>query len=580
MHSFGIAHVAALAALCGVASARQVTFAVVAFGQKAEVNVGGTNHALSPPWPQDPYYNATIDVPDNVNKYTYVVDGKPEGFDRSLDAGSTRTMNDFYGRQITYQAMPQFRPAFNDAKGQWTRASKPEIFDRGYIPTVHFSGDSADTYMVSANDATVDVLFIGPTQALKYSGVKASAKNTEFAKAQLKVDFPGEVFYGRSTIKLRNSETDPTLLREQIYIEMLRAIGAPSQETVKARVYYNKKEYGLLELQDEAFNEGFISQLFYGNATKPATMGVPLDCSTGADFSPAGPYDAFQQKNPARAETNQRVAALSKALAALDVSNQAAIAEFEKSWFDIESFFKAMAMEYLTGHWDSYWFFSTNFVVYDDPTESSQGTNKFYFIDQDFDQTFGTSFGPPYNTAGAQATAGSYKDLVNRQWKLDPLDAPNRSMVEKLLKPPSILAPRFEKILIGIVKSVFNPDILNSKLEALVKRYRPEVEWDRQVKRPHQGTNQWTIQDFDTGLKSAVGPVQWGLTQWVTERATAVSKEFQFDWDKTPLAVASTISQAKPNERISGRDKTSDGFAIRPASVLLAAAAAAVVALV
>lgn len=580
MHSFGIAHLAALAALCGVTSARKVTFAVVAFGQKAEVNVGGTVHALNVPWPMDPFYNATIEVPDNVNKYSYVVDGKPETFERSLEAGTTATMNDFYGREITYQAMPQFRPAFNDAKGQWTRASAPEIFDRGYIPTVHFSGASADSYMAAATDATVDVLFVGPKQALKYTGVQASAKNAEFAKAQLKVEFPGQVFYGRSTIKLRNSETDPTLLREQVYVEMLRAIGAPSQETVKTRVYFNKKAYGLLELQDEAFDEGFINQLFYGNSTqKPASMGVPLDCSTGADFSAAGPYDAFQQKNPARAETNSRVAAMSKALAALDVTNQGAIDQFEKSWFDIESFFKAMAMEYLTGHWDGYWYFSTNFVVYDDPTESAQGTNKFYFIDQDFDQTFGSAFGPPYSPPGAQATASSYKELVGRQWKLDAFDAPNRAMVDKLMKPPSILVPRFEKTLSGIVKSVFNPDILNSKLEALVKRYRPEVEWDRQIQRPHQGLSLWTIQDFDAGLKGPTGTVGWGLTQWVQERATAVAKEFNFEWDKTPLALVNTVVSTKPNESFTNT-RTSDGFAIRPASVLLAAAAAALAVLV
>ncbi|KAG5460896.1 MAG: hypothetical protein BJ554DRAFT_7003, partial [Olpidium bornovanus] len=280
------------------------------------------------------------------HRYKYVVDGKPEGFERALDGTADRTLNDFYGREVTHQAMPQFRAPFDDdPKGHWTRQSKSEIFDDGYIPTVHFSGQAADKYMVSAQDATVDVLFVGRTQAQKFTvrGVAASAKNTEFAKAQLKIDFTGDVFYGRSAIKLRNSESDATMMREQLYGEMLRAAGAPVQESVKARVYYNKKPYGLLELQDQTSNGGFIAELFYGSGVaRPAALGVPLECSTGADFSPDGPYDAFQQIDAKRQETNSRVADLSKALAALDVANADAVAEFEKSWFDIESFFKAM----------------------------------------------------------------------------------------------------------------------------------------------------------------------------------------------------------------------------------------------
>ncbi|KAG5455475.1 MAG: coth protein-domain-containing protein [Olpidium bornovanus] len=349
-----------------MASARPVTFAVVGFGQEAAVRIGGTSYPLEAPWPADPYYNGTVEVPADAKTYNYVIDGKPEPFDRVLGDDVAKTLNEFYGREITYQPMPQFNSAFSDKNGAWTRSSRAEIFDGGYIPTVHFSGANAENYIVTAEDATVDVLFVGPTEAVKYEvhisrrdenkkELRGRASVLLTQSAQLKVEFNGEVFYGRSTIKLRNSEPDATLMREQLYVEMLRAAGAPTIETNKARVYYNKKAYGLLELQDQANNEGFIAELFYGNrGQRPDPLGVPLDCSTGADFTPNGPYDAFQQKNEERSETNSRVALLSKALAGLDVTSEAAIAEFNKSSFDIDSFFKAMAMEYLAGHWDSY----------------------------------------------------------------------------------------------------------------------------------------------------------------------------------------------------------------------------------
>ncbi|KAG5462106.1 MAG: hypothetical protein BJ554DRAFT_5598 [Olpidium bornovanus] len=141
-------------------------------------------------------------------------------------------------------------------------------------------------------------------------------------------------------------------------------------------------------------------------------------------------------------------------------------------------------------------------------------------------------------------------------------------MVNKLLKAPSVLAPRFEKILAGLVREVFNPDAVGFRLDALAKRYRAEIEWDRQVARPHAGLKPWTIQDFDAGLKGPVGPIQWGLVQWVEQRATAVSREFNFEWNKAPLAVS-------PAPGVPGGAVGPSSAAAPHASALIAAAAAA-----
>lgn len=524
--------------------ARPVTFAVVAFGTDVKVDVGGTVTALAAPFPGDPYFNGTVEVPDTAQSYKYVVDAAAEAFDRSLDPTLTKTFNDFFNRKNTIELQPQFGFALPDdaQRAQWTRNSRPEIFNDSYIPTVHFSGPNADSWIKNAGNAQVNVMFISQLDVLTFQNVPASTKNDDFAKAALKLTFPGEVFYGRSSIKFRSSEEDSTLLRERIYSDMMQAAGCPTTGTVHARVYYNSKPVGLYILQDDATNDGFIASMFYGNPNdqinRPPTLGIPMDGATGADFAykEGTPltYDSFIP--PAGTVFNpQRIAAVSKALHDLDVSNAAAIADFESGWFDIETFFRAIAFEYLTGHWDSYWFFTTNFVVYDDPTESTNGRFKFYFIDQDFDQTFGVSLGPPYNMDGVEFPKKSYTELLTRKWKLDPLDAENRTIVNKLINPPSILKPRFEGILTSTVKHLFNPIAFKRKVDALNQRFRPEVEWDRAISpRPHAGkTYGFTIQDFDVGINTATnkGGDGWGIMEWVTIRATAVAAEFNFQWD-------------------------------------------------
>lgn len=179
---------------------------------------------------------------------------------------------------------------------------------------------------------------------------------------------------------------------------------------------------------------------------------------------------------------------------------------------------------------------TTRYTVYDDPTESNNGRSKFYFIDQDFDQTFGVNIGPQYNSVGADFTKQSYTTLLKDRWKITELDAETRTIINKLIRTPgSILKSRFENILISIVKRLFNPVAFKRKIDGLSQRFRPEVEWDRTISpRPRAGKSYgFTIEDFDTGLTgpSVKGGAAWGLMQWVTERATAVASEFNFQWD-------------------------------------------------
>ncbi|ORX76976.1 hypothetical protein BCR32DRAFT_283642 [Anaeromyces robustus] len=56
--------------------------------------------------------------------------------------------------------------------------------------------------------------------------------------------------------------------------------------------------------------------------------------------------------------------------------------------FDMPEFgYPALTLEYLAGHWESYWSLSTNFITYHSKDVGAAGY-KLYFVEQDFNQTW------------------------------------------------------------------------------------------------------------------------------------------------------------------------------------------------
>jgi len=286
-------------------------------------------------------------------------------------------------------------------------------------------------------------------------------------------------------------------------------------------------------------SKDFIKTQFFGadNMTRPDPLGVYLDATTGADFALDTNIAAFV---PPKNQSNAVISTLIQALADLDIVNDAAVDAFSRNWFDIDYFFRAIAVEYLAGSYDSYWFMTTNFVVYNDPTESTPTTNKFYFIDQDFDQSFGVNLSPIYNPYGANYTKISYTAYVNKTWSVVGYDAPRRTMVDRLLSNPTYRT-KFESILKTIVEGVYNPIALGRRIDAISNRIRPDMAWDIGLgvdNRAHHGNATvalvWTLADFDNGFTTSIGG-NWGLKTFISERSEFVASEFGITFIDPPL---------------------------------------------
>ncbi|KAG4093938.1 hypothetical protein H8356DRAFT_1293817 [Neocallimastix lanati (nom. inval.)] len=552
-----------------VVTSRSVKFSVVAFGKSVSVDVAGTKYSLKKYSTYAPVYQATISVKDEEVNYKYIVDGISENFNRKLDKKDTTTHNEFFGRKYTIKALPQFKQVY-----KWTKSvGKGELFDDSYIPTVHIYGEKSETIFTTtkaADDTMEAIVFILKDSIYTFKNIPCSPKNKYWNKMQFKVKLNDNGIEGRYILKFRDNNEDPTFMRQDLYGDIMNALGYPTIQSIKTRVYVNEKAVGYYILQEEAASPSFARSAFHGDnhgkylITDTSKLGHPLDCSTGADFYYTGnKFYAFQPYSSSY--DNSRARALCKAFENLNVNSESEVEAFEKKWFDIDTFFKAIAMQYLTGHWDSYWLYSTNFALYDDPTQSTSSTYKFYFICQDWDGTFGLNLGMPYMRYD-NFIERSYKDFVNIPWGLDNYDAPKRYAIDKLLSNAKLRA-RFETILKNIVLNIFNPIAISKRLDALVERHREEVAWNydtinnHPLRKAESSQLGWTMDDFETNIntRSRYG-ASYGIKEYVYKRAKAIKKEFNLDLDlgdgnySTTKASSSSSSKASNNHTNISKD--------------------------
>ncbi|ORY55362.1 hypothetical protein LY90DRAFT_411232, partial [Neocallimastix californiae] len=466
----------------------------------------------------DPLHKYKLqNAPSGNITYKYIVDNVEEKFTRTLNAKSTSTYYDFFEREETLKPLEKFQYPDN----HWDRSiGKTKLFNDTYIPTIHFSGENTETFF--HNPATSRklerVTFYFKDSRTSFSKVPASAKNKNFEKFQIRLQLGTKGIKGRYLLKLRNGSEDPTNLRQTIYGNINQAIGIPSIHSIMVRVYYNGKPAGFYTLQEEAYSESFVKAEFYGESVDhtidaPNPVGDTFDCSTGADFEYQPNNSSFYDPFALKIGSNKnKLIALTKALDELDTTDAKAVEFFDKHWLDIDTFHKAMCMEYLTGDWDGYWYFTSNFALYQDPRESTDSTYKFYFITQDHDETFGVGLTDDINTVGYDFPKQSYTTMIN-----------------KLIAGSPELQLRFEKTLVSIVQNIFNPVAFTKVVDSYYDRYRPEVEWDYSFTRPFRRSKQtpdWRYKDFLAAFEHPLPGLPWGLYEWVTLRAEAIKKEF------------------------------------------------------
>ncbi|KAF9402999.1 hypothetical protein BGZ94_004753 [Podila epigama] len=573
-----------VASLASVALAAQVKFNVVApGGTNVQVSVNGQNHALTAADPSVPVFTGTVETGSDT-KYKYVVAGKAEDFDRPLPTGRTSTYNDFIDRPITYADIPEL-PWPIEKDPQWTRGGpKQALFDTNYIPTVFVQGDAAalNTIVttVPKSRTSVTLTVVLADQVIKYTGVDFGLHGAGKKKNNAKQSWnwrlkDGDILANRDFFKIRHMEEDPTQIREKLYADALRALGTYGNEANMIRLFINGEGFGTFNLLDDITEYSFPKAMFYNNKP-PEKMGALFDGASGASFAydPTGNAYYSWIPNALSPELPPAVGPLCEAWSTTVKTDDNAIAKINEQ-IDLDQFMRFMVMEYLTGHWDGYWEQQTNIGLYRDPTQN----NKWYFIGQDFDGTFGINV--PTN------------DTTYPAWSYNrfPTEFPKAVLINGLLENPNQKA-KFEGYLKKTVEVLFNNVTLTNRVLKYHQFILPDLAWDRTIKQRSPGINfNW---EFDQVSENLWGPVysrtmtgggaMYGLVQWIVLKSEAVAKEFNIKITETPvgppvtgkppggIADGNGNNNSGNNNSGSGKDDKSSAAAnVAPAKAMAAA---------
>ncbi|KAG0027710.1 hypothetical protein BGZ81_005350 [Podila clonocystis] len=486
-----------------------------------------------------PLWSATVPGTSASSGYLYVKLSdqdtvvQQEPFLRSFQNRRAKcTTNEFFLRQTTLPKLPQ---VFENVQPE-----PSEAFDDSQIATIHLTPNPRDFAAMEADlrnekDAKAGFRFISAdtVYSVEEVKVKVSGRDTSrFKKLSLRIKFKGgETFFERPIIKLRSGVFDPTMIREKLYIDILNAIGVRTTQAAWVRVYVNGQPYGFY-LMVEDIEPPFLRETMH-HGSSPTQLGslykMANSQTTGqeatmqfAGFNTAD-YQVQQTTQPTLEKeelySNKNLGAnpvdkpmtqlieFFKQLHDYDPTLLGGV-EFWNSRLDLDGFLRCMAMEYLGGNWDAYWYSGNNYFMYHNPTEY-----RWQFIPTDFDRTFSDGNSPDVLT--------SFKKFAGYKLATPGNDHP---LVTKLIFMNKEINALFKQILLRIVNEVFNLEVLEPRINAFEKMIADEVNWDYLLDRsriPRESAD-FTIDDFHKSIIGGVKRVNIGIKPWIKGRAEDV----------------------------------------------------------
>ncbi|KAG0338663.1 hypothetical protein BG004_007135 [Podila humilis] len=537
-------------AACAAFALADVTFNVVGLreddGDAFGVSINGKVTKLTTTKDTYPLWSANIADVKGPLEYKYVqldATGKTteaEKKERKLPAGAIHTPNEFFGRTHTISTLPPLPQVYDNKLEQ-----NSPFFREGFIGSIFVEGDAAKFNFINKGGESfhpdpykVKVHYIGANDNVKIDNVifgLSGASAREYAKLAYQMKFPKKNrLLDLATLKLRSEETDATMMREKIYVDILNSIGVPAQQSAYVRLFYNNKPIGLFVAMEE-MKKHWIKKVLHPEVkkSKPGSLWkMNSCCGHEGNLEWLGPTtksyvieDIYKNILPGPNPKDDIMKDLIAFMKVLKDYNPKEVADPIAFWnkhLDLDLFLKSMAMEYLTGSWDSYWKSGSNYQIYNDPV-----TGKWTWLPTDFDDTFGTSY---------EGKVESYRAIPKKN--SEGFESP---LAQKLIIETPQINARFEEILKDIVNYVFKPDALAPRLNAYKTMIEEDVAWDRVQPRVSKGKSEkFTIEDLTKGLgKGAKG--NWGLMNWVEKRSAVVQKDLEFK------AVAGTSSKVAPH---------------------------------
>ncbi|KAI7890835.1 coth protein-domain-containing protein [Mucor mucedo] len=512
--------------------AADIEYAVVAFPQAQQsvtVVIAGQAYPLSP---SAEHPNLFKGIAPSGDQYAYAL-GDVTETPRTQAQGIASTGNEFFNRTQTLfnvPSLPQaYHPIYHPLMSNMNRSNE--------VATIIMNTNATGLGEILTNPLgdyeyteVYNMTYISHGEIFSFSmaGLKNSGKSTkEFAKQSYKLKLneflqtgDKQLLFGRSVVKLRAHETDPTFVREKLMLDLLAASGAASLEGSFVRLFINGEAFGLYLMIDDA-TDNFINNVlragnqkfqytgptYKGNAMTPEVEGnlvytddLPASYNdTIYEVADEGNYKKTFNKTTEKDPLIQFIRDLSLINPATAV-DEASKGNIEKLVHPQHTMIH-LAWSYLSGSWDGIWHQASNYYL---TLETS--SNIWTLISYDFDETFGTG-APRY------MSTTPYSNFSRPDSK--------RPLVEAFINSPYYRA-EFEQVLTTLVKRVFKSSVILPRLEAWTQMLRQEVEWDLTITPKSPGIlTQWTLWNFDNNMKFTDGE-SMGVAEWVETRSTSL----------------------------------------------------------
>lgn len=307
------------------------------------------------------------------------------------------------------------------------------------------------------------VIFNG--QIIDSTGVRLKGNSSYYGpgkKKSIKLKFnkfvSGQKLDGLKKVNLNNNFNDPTLMREKLFLDVLRENGVYAPRCAYTRVYINDVYWGLYTMVDH-IDKVFLKSYFYdksGNLYK----GDKFPWLTCANLS----YheDPIEYRECYTLETNEEQNDWSDLEDLITIINHTPLPDYfqsVKTVLNTESFINAWATNIVFVNVDSYVETGHNYYIYHNPI-----TDKFEWITWDVNEAFGLwNVGMP----------------LEQLYNLDIFYLPQNAQIERPLSFYMLEEQKFWKLytdkVFQLVQTVFNPDILFPKIDKLYDLIKDDV---------------------------------------------------------------------------------------------------------
>eukprot|EP00833_Pecoramyces_ruminatium_P008314 jgi/Orpsp1_1/1182346/evm.model.c7180000080922.1 len=325
----------------------------------------------------------------------------------------------------------------------WTALFAAEDFETNNA-TMEFSIKGTD-YQVTLN----------PGEFTFELGGKGSRN---FVKPGYNIKIEKRTLYEVKTLRIRSTARDATLIREKLSSDLLYKMGIPTTSANYVTMEVNGEDLGLFVLTNK-IKKDFISRYFDDKNTENLYECI-LDHNRFEDNTM---YDNCQNTKEELVGNKEDLKIF------VDTINKAQSVEDIAKVLDVDHFLKSIAFELLTLSWDQFLGYNHNFYWY----KNSDG--KWMIILNDFDETFGQDYSAYlfviYDIYADRSYIPGNDELYLPNVSLRDLDLDNKLLKYLIYEDDT----RFRQIIGEVVEKVFNPKVLNPRIDEIADLIRDEL---------------------------------------------------------------------------------------------------------